>query len=90
MDEINKKLDKIINALYQLLSQRPIQEWYDTASAAEELDKDPYTVRQWCREERCNAEKRKTGRGKYKEWIISYKEIQRLKSEGLLPRKPPQ
>ncbi|MCC7086525.1 MAG: hypothetical protein IT427_16120 [Pirellulales bacterium] len=73
-----------------MLSQRQIQDWYDTASAAEQLDRDSYTVREWCRQERCKAEKRNCGRGKSKEWMISHEELMRIKSEGLLPRKPPQ
>jgi hypothetical protein len=91
MDErIEKELTEIKAMLAQLLSQRPVQAWYDTASAAKELEKSRYTVREYCRERRCIAEKRKCGRGKSKEWMISHEELQRLKSEGLLPRKPPQ
>jgi len=90
MDEkIEKLLHEIKLMLAQLLSQRPVQEWYDTTAAAQELDRERYTVCEWCREGRCNATKRKSGRGKSKEWMISHEEIQRLKSEGLLPRKQP-
>jgi predicted NACHT family NTPase len=91
MDErIEKELIEIKAMVAQLLSQRQVQDWYDTKTAAKLLDeKSPYTVREWCREGRCNAEKRHCGRGKSKEWMISHAELERLKAEGLLPRKPP-
>ena len=67
MDEIIDRLDRIEAALALLTLQRQVQEWYDTATAAKELEKDQYTIREWCREGRCNASKRPCGRGTSKE-----------------------
>jgi hypothetical protein len=89
MDEIIERLDRIEAALALLTSQRQVQEWYDTATAAEILGKSAYSVREWCRQARVHAEKRCCGRGTSKEWMISHEEMQRIKSEGLLPQRLP-
>jgi hypothetical protein len=90
MDEIIKRLDRIEAAIALLTSQQQVQDWYDTKTAARILEKQSsYTVREWCREGRCKAEKRNCGRGKSKEWMISHEELMRIKSEGLLPPRLP-
>ena len=55
---IEAKLDKVI----ELLSDRPsAKQWYSPAEVAELLGRKPYTVREWCRLQRVNARKRRTG-----------------------------
>jgi hypothetical protein len=71
--------------LNQLIEQRSEKEWYSTAEAARVLGKAEFTVREWCRNGRVHADKRKCGRGKSQEWIISRAELERVKNEGLLP-----
>ena len=63
----------------------PPQEYYSTADVARLLGKAEWTVREWCRNQRCHSTKRKCGRGIHKEWMISHAELERIRAEGLLP-----
>jgi transposase len=83
--EIEQRLERIEQSLKRLLSERIEQEYYSTRDVAEILGKAEFTVREWCRHGRINAEKRASGRGRSKEWMISNHELRRLQSEGLLP-----
>jgi len=65
--------------------QRKAQAFYSTADAAKILGKAEFTVREWCRLKRVNAKKRSCGRGLSQEWMISQAELERIRSEGLLP-----
>lgn len=62
-----------------------IKSHYTTAEAAELLHRKPFTVRQWARLGRIDAEKTHSGRGIDPEWRISKEEIVRIQNEGLLP-----
>ena len=84
-DEIIKRLDRIEMVLGSLIEQQQVQDWYDTKTVAEILDRSAYRVREWCRLGRVRAEKRPCGRGNSREWMISHEELLRIKSEGLLP-----
>ena len=85
MSTIEERLDRIEEALRVLVEHRTVKEWYSTSEAAKILGKAEWTVREWCRTGRVNAEKRNCGRGKSLEWIISHAEIERVRNEGLLP-----
>jgi transposase len=85
MSTIEERLERIEEVLRALVEQRTVKEWYSTAEAAKILGKAEWTVREWCRLGRVNADKRPYGRGKSLEWIISYSEIERIRNEGLLP-----
>lgn len=80
-----ERLERIEEALRVLVEQRTVKDWYTTSEAAEVLAKAEWTVREWCRLGRVNADKRPCGRGKSLEWIISHAEIERIRNEGLLP-----
>lgn len=82
--EIAHRLEQIEQALQRLLSERIEQEYYSTKDVAEILGKAEFTVREWCRHGRVYAEKRASGRGRSKEWMISNTELNRIRSEGLL------
>jgi hypothetical protein len=84
-DELLLRLSRIEEALQLLISQRTIKEYYTPAEVAELLSKSEFTVREWCRLSRIHAEKRACGRGSSQEWMISQDELQRIRSEGLLP-----
>ncbi len=88
MPDIIARLDHIDARIGELrdliLGQRPIKDMYTTSEAAEVLDKAEYTVREWCRLGRVNAQKRPCGRGNAAEWIIPREEIVRIQNEGLL------
>jgi hypothetical protein len=85
MNELFERLERIEAQLAILVDKRQIQEWYDTKTVAQILDRSPYSVREWCRLGRVWAEKRPCGRGNSKEWMISHAELERIKAEGLLP-----
>ena len=68
-----------------LVSQKKVRDYYSVDQAAESLGRRPFTVREWCRLKRINAEKRRTGRGRSTEWVISNTELLRIQKEGLLP-----
>lgn len=68
-----------------LLTQRTIKDWYTTDEVAELVGKHPFTVREWCRRARINAEKKGSGCGKHQSWVIAHEELQRIRREGLLP-----
>ena len=76
----------IEDTLRTLLDIKVGQDFYSTQDLAKILNRDPFTVRNWCRQGRVNAEKRPGGRGGgAKEWMVSHAELERLKSQGLLP-----
>ena len=83
--EILQRLDRIETALQKLITQRTVKDYYTTAEVAEFLAKSEFTVREWCRLGRVNAEKRACGRGATQEWMISAAELERIRNEGLLP-----
>jgi transposase len=83
--EIEQRLERIEQSLKRLLSERIEQEYYSTRDVAEILGKAEFTVREWCRHGRIRAEKRASGRGRSQEWMVSNAELQRVRSEGLLP-----
>jgi hypothetical protein len=79
------KLARIEASLEQLAKERIVKEWYATAELAEILGKAEFTIREWCRLRRVNAEKRSCGRGSTLEWIVSHEELVRIQNHGLLP-----
>lgn len=85
-DELRTRLQRIEAVLHRLVQQKTIKEWYTTQEVGTLLDRSAYTVREWCREGRVDAEKRKSGRGRSREWMISHEELTRIQNEGLLER----
>ena len=83
--QVLERLDRIENTLSMLVQQRMVKEYYTTAEVAKILGKAEFTVREWCRNGRVYAEKRPSGRGKNGEWMISHRELERIRNEGLLP-----
>ena len=84
-EQVLQRLDRIETLLEQLVSQRTVKDWYSIAEVAQILGRAEFTVREWCRLGRVSASKRKCGRGRAKEWIISHEELTRIQNEGLLP-----
>lgn len=85
MEEILTRLNRIEGVLNLLVQRQTIKDFYSTDEAAEVLGKAEFTVREWCRKGRIQAQKRRSGRGKYQSWVISHEELQRIQKEGLLP-----
>ncbi len=79
------RLEKIEATLMMLAEKQATKEWYATDEIARILDKAEFTVREWCRNGRMRAEKRKSGRGAFPAWVISHDELLRYQRNGLLP-----
>lgn len=79
------RLHRIEEALQRLLQQQASQDYYSTTDVARLLGKAEFTVREWCRLGRVRATKRSCGRGNVQEWMIAHAELERIRSEGLLP-----
>lgn len=86
-DAVLGVLGRIEQKLDRLLSEKADRPWYTTAEVAERYGKKLYTVREWCRLGRLNAEKLSHGRGSEGEWRLSREELARYEREGLLPLK---
>lgn len=87
-DELNPLLERLARieaVLETLVRQRTVKDWYSTDEVAKLLGKRPFTVREWCRLGRIAAEKRAYRRGKSAEWMISNRELERVRNEGLRP-----
>jgi hypothetical protein len=82
---LDARLARIETLLQQLVEQRTVKEWYSTAEVAALMERAEFTIREWCRLGRVHAEKRLTGWGRSREWMISHEELTRLRNEGLLP-----
>lgn len=82
---LSQIVDLITEVRDLLLNQRVVRDYYSTEQAAKMLGKANWTVREWCRQGRIYAEKRYSGRGKARDWVISHAELQRIEKEGLLP-----
>lgn len=82
-----ERLERIEATLQQLAEQRAVKDWYSTGEIAEILGKAEYTVREWCRQGRIQAEKKFSGRGRFCSWVISHAELLRIEKEGLLPER---
>jgi hypothetical protein len=86
-DILLARLDRIETVVSDLARQRATKDWYEIEEAAALLGRAPFTVREWCRQGRVNAEKKNSGRGPYQSWVISNAELSRIGREGLLPFK---
>lgn len=81
-----KRLEQLVSELHASVAVPALTKaYYTTAEAAELLHRKQFTVRQWARLGRINAEKTHSGRGVDPEWRISKEEIIRIQNEGLLP-----
>ena len=83
--QILERLERIEEKLDAMADERQTKAHYSTAEVAEILKRSEFTVREWCRLRRVNAEKRACGRGRSQEWMISHAELMRVRCEGLLP-----
>lgn len=89
MTEVLRRLERIETVLGELRSRPAPKEWYTTGEVAQVIGKAEYTVREWCRLARIRARKKRCGRGKAGEWLVSHEELTRFQNEGLLPLSRP-
>lgn len=87
LTKLTEDVAELKTMLRHLLDREATKEWYSTEEVATILGKDGFTVREWCRLGRIHAEKRRSGRGRYKAWAIAHAELLRIQKEGLLPAK---
>jgi hypothetical protein len=84
--DLQARLEKIESMLAVLVYERqPTKEWYTTNEVAHIFGVSRWSVSEWCRLGRCNARKKRSGRGSHASWVVSHEEIRRIQSEGLLP-----
>ena len=76
-DERDEKIIRIEQLLSSLLGQHKVRDWYTIEELAKNLGKAVFTVREWARLHRINAEKRGSGRGPFAEWVVSHQELLR-------------
>jgi len=90
LGEVRERLARIeasLELLHGMHRRESLQkEFYTTGEVASLLGKAKFTVREWCRNERINAERGISGRGVDPEWRISHAELLRVQNEGLLPK----
>jgi hypothetical protein len=75
--QMREQLDRMEKA--QALSV--VKEGYTVAEVAERVDRDEWTVRQWCNKGKVRARK-VSGRGQDGEWRIPHEEVRRIEAEG--------
>ncbi len=79
------QLDRLERKLDDALAGQRRKDWYTTAEVAERRGVGEDTVREWCRLGRIRAEKRRSGQGPARPWMIAHAELERIANEGLLP-----
>jgi len=84
---VEDRLANIENLLLVLVERQQQKEWYEVEEFGRIVGKAPFTVREWCRLGRIHAEKRRSGRGAFPQWVISHAEFERYQREGLLPER---
>ncbi len=83
--QLLRQLIEMVSEVRDLLMQEQIRDYYSLDEVARILGKAVWTVREWCRLGRVHAEKKKSGRGRSQEWVISHTELLRIRKDGLLP-----
>ena len=86
LGELTTRLANIEMTLNQLLQRDKVKDWYTTTELAVLVCKAEFTVREWCRLGLIHATKKRSGRGRAFEWVISHAELIRIQREGLLPQ----
>lgn len=81
---VEERLEKIESLLAALVERQQVREWYTTEEFARMAGKAEFTVREYCRLGRLNAEKRQSGRGAHPQWVLSHAEWERYQRDGLL------
>ncbi len=82
---LDERLEKIESMLGVLVERQAVRDWYTTLEFARTVGKAEFTVREYCRLGRLQAEKRQSGRGAYPQWVLSQAELERYRRNGLLP-----
>jgi hypothetical protein len=81
---LTERLDRIEAMLATLVERQQGREWYTTRQFGQAVGKSEFTIREYCRRGRIQAEKKQSGRGAHTSWAISHAELQRYQRDGLL------
>src|SRR5262249_10214238 len=88
LERIETKLSELAEMVSRLLAMDTTKECFEVEEFALRVKRAAFTVREWARLGRINAQKKRSGRGKYLAWMINFEEVLRYEREGLLPLKP--
>jgi hypothetical protein len=84
-ETVGDRLARIEALLISLVERESVKDWYTTAEFARLVGKAEFTIREYCRLGRLNAEKRMSGRGAFPAWVVAHAELLRYRREGLRP-----
>jgi transposase len=82
MMSVEERLARI-ESMLDTLTELQIRSWYSVEEFAQQVNRSPFTVREWCRLGRIQGRKKESGRGAHPSWAISHEELQRYQREGL-------
>jgi hypothetical protein len=82
---LEERLGRIESLLVSLVEKERVREWYSVEEFAVIVGRAAFTCRAWFRQGRVLAVKKASGRGKFKSWAVSHRELLRFQREGLLP-----
>ena len=83
---LDERMDRIEALLAALVDRQTIKDFYEIEEFARLVERDRFTVREWARNGRIQADKKRSGRGAHARWVVSHDELLRYQREGLLPR----
>jgi hypothetical protein len=83
-DWLRKAVEEIKRELAEAV-KRSVKDWYTVEEFAGIVNRRDWTVREWCRLRRINAERLATRCGPCQKYKISHTELLRFRAEGLLP-----
>lgn len=81
---LEERLERIETMLVALVERHSAREWYSVEEFSRIVGRSEFTVREWCRLGRIQAQKKVSGRGAFAAWALSHDELQRYQREGLL------
>ena len=79
-----ERLEHIESMLSTLVERQVAKECYEVEEFARLVGRSVLTCREWCRNRRIHAAKKKSGRGAHAAWVVSHSEWLRYQREGLL------
>lgn len=84
-----ERMEAMQIAMHELLRQLHVERceskaWYSIEEFARLVGREPFTCREWCRQRRIQASKKRSGRGAHASWAIAHEELERYRREGLL------
>jgi hypothetical protein len=82
---LREQLDRIEATLATLVERDMVKDHYEVEEFAKIVGRQPFTVREWARLGRINAQKKESGRGPHARWVVSHDEVLRYQRAGLLP-----